>query len=35
MIVFVLSMDKRKDVIANSEGLGTQALIQEWMVMML
>jgi hypothetical protein len=35
MIVFVISMDKRKDVIANSEGTGTQAIIREWMAMML
>jgi hypothetical protein len=35
MIVFVISMDKRKDVIANSKGTGTQAIIREWMAMML
>jgi hypothetical protein len=35
MLVFVISIDKRKDVIANSEGTGTQAIIREWMVMML
>lgn len=30
-IVFVISMDKRKDVIANSQGTGTTDIIREWM----